>query len=98
MGALSVLALSPATQAQEPGLALLLQGPCHPGTGPGSRRGGRAVGGGVGSCSVQGLALLGGLRLERAGDREPRDGVSLGSAGFQSLAGSRDRDGPRLPS
>lgn len=45
------------------------------------------MGAGVGSCLVRGLALLGGLRLERARDREPRDGVSLGSAGFPEPGG-----------
>lgn len=56
------------------------------------------MGGGVGSCSVQGLALLGGLRLERARDREPRDGVSLGSAGFSEPGRESRQRRARLPS
>lgn len=49
-----------------------------------------------GCCLVQGLALLRGLRLERACNREPRvDGASRGSAGFSEPGrDSPQRQGP----
>lgn len=47
--------LSPATQAQEQGLALLLQAPCHPSTWPGSLLLGARAGRAQGCQAAEGL-------------------------------------------